>query len=103
MTQYLIKRLLAAVPTVLIVSIGIFGLVRLIPGDVIMARISGGSGAGGIATEELIERTRTELGLDRPFHVQYAEWLTDALRAVISATRSRAVRPSTRSCSTACQ
>ena len=80
MTQYLIKRLLAAVPTVLIVSIGIFGLVRLIPGDVIMARISGGSGAGGIATEELIERTRTELGLDRPFHVQYAEWLTNVLR-----------------------
>ncbi len=80
MTQYLIKRLLAAVPTVLIVSIGIFGLVRLIPGDVIMARISGGSGAGGIATEELIERTRTELGLDRPFHVQYAEWLTNALQ-----------------------
>ena len=81
MTQYLIKRLLAAVPTLLIVSIGIFGLVRLIPGDVVMARIAqGGSGAGGGANAALIERTRTELGLNRPFHEQYLDWLSGALQ-----------------------
>ena len=81
MTQYLIKRLLAAVPTLLIVSIGIFGLVRLIPGDVVMARIAqGGSGAGGSANEAVIERTRAELGLDRPFHEQYLDWLAGAVR-----------------------
>ena len=80
MTQYLIKRLLAAIPTILIVTIVIFGLVRLIPGDVVMARIAQGGGAGGAVTDEQIERIRAQLGLDRAVHEQYLDWVAGAIR-----------------------
>ena len=80
MTQYLIKRLLAAVPTILIVSLVIFGLVRLIPGDVVLAKLAQGGGAGGSVTDERLDEIRTELGLNRAFHEQYAEWFLGALQ-----------------------
>ena len=80
MTQYLIKRLLAAVPTILIVTIIIFGLVRLIPGDVVMARIAQGGGAGGAVTDEQLEQIRAQLGLDRAIHEQYLDWIAGAIR-----------------------
>ena len=80
MTQYLIKRLLAAVPTVLIVTLVIFGLVRLIPGDVVMARIAQGGGAGGAVTDEQLAEIRSQLGLDRAVHEQYLDWIAGAVR-----------------------
>lgn len=80
MTQYLIKRLLAAIPTVLIVTIIIFGLVRLIPGDVVMARIAQGGGAGGAVTDEQLGQIRAQLGLDRAVHEQYLDWIAGAIR-----------------------
>ena len=80
MTQYLIKRLLAAIPTILIVTIIIFGLVRLIPGDVVMARIAQGGGAGGAVTDEQLEQIRAQLGLDRAIHEQYLDWIAGAIR-----------------------
>jgi peptide/nickel transport system permease protein len=69
MQMYVAKRMLAVAPVLLGVSILIFALVRIIPGD--MATIL----AGEDATPELVEQIRTELGLDRPAIVQYTDWM----------------------------
>jgi peptide/nickel transport system permease protein len=60
------KRLLAAVPVVLIVATVVFLLLRMAPGD--PARVI----AGDMASEETIAQIRTNLGLDRPLPTQYA-------------------------------
>jgi peptide/nickel transport system permease protein len=67
--RYLAQRFVASVITLLGVSLIVFLMVRLLPGD--PARVI----AGLLATEDDIARIRTELGLDQPLHVQYAIFL----------------------------
>jgi len=72
---YVIKRLLLNIPVLLLVSLIVFSLMRLIPGDAVIAQVGG---TGNIPKSEL-QGLRKELGLDRPFVVQYAIWLGNAL------------------------
>ena len=58
--------MLSAIPSLLLVSVIIFSLVRLVPGDVVMARLA----EGGYADDEELAKMRAELGIDRPFVVQ---------------------------------
>jgi peptide/nickel transport system permease protein/oligopeptide transport system permease protein len=67
--HYVARRLVAAVPTLLGVSIVVFMMVRLLPGD--PARMV----AGLLASEADVENIRHQLGLDQPGPVQYAEFL----------------------------
>jgi peptide/nickel transport system permease protein/oligopeptide transport system permease protein len=67
--HYVARRLVAAVPTLLGVSIVVFLMVRLLPGD--PARIV----AGLLASESDVENIRHQLGLDQPAPVQYAQFL----------------------------
>ena len=69
--RYIVRRLLYAIPTLIGVSIVIFLMVRLIPGD--PARLI----AGLQATSEEVERLRVELGLDRPLYEQYLRFGRD--------------------------
>ena len=69
MLHYVARRLVAAVPTLLGVSIVVFMMVRLLPGD--PARMV----AGLLASEADVENIRHQLGLDQPAPVQYAEFL----------------------------
>ena len=62
MGSYIIRRLLVAIPSLVIVTILIAGLVRLQPGDVVMAKLA----ESGPLTEEDIKEIQEELGLDRP-------------------------------------
>jgi peptide/nickel transport system permease protein len=66
---YLVRRLGLIIPTLLGVTVVVFLLVRLIPGD--PARLI----AGIQAQEEEVARIRIELGLTRPLHVQYGIFL----------------------------
>jgi peptide/nickel transport system permease protein len=68
--HYVARRLVAAVPTLLGVSIVVFLMVRLLPGD--PARVV----AGLLASEADVENIRHQLGLDQPALVQYAQFLT---------------------------
>jgi len=70
---YILRRMALAIPTLLGVTIIIFLLIRLIPGD--PARVI----AGLNASEEDVQRMRVELGLTRPLHVQYAIFLNGLL------------------------
>ncbi|MYA21085.1 MAG: ABC transporter permease [Chloroflexi bacterium] len=81
MTQYIIKRLLAAIPTIFFVSVIIFCLMRLIPGDVVeKLAISDG---GSAPSDEFLDQRRVELGLDRSWPHQYKCWaLGDAFNNI---------------------
>ena len=69
MRAYVLRRLLVAVPSLLIASLIVFTLPRLIPGDVVQLMLE--EKAYGKDLEDL----RAKLGLNRPIHVQYVEWL----------------------------
>jgi len=74
MRAYVLRRLLVAVPSLLIASLIVFTLPRLIPGDVVQLMLE--EKAYGKDLEEL----RAKLGLNRPIHVQYFEWLGAIVR-----------------------
>ncbi len=74
MGQYVARRLLALIPVLLGVSIVVFALIRLIPGDPVTVML------GERARLEDIERVREEMGFDRPITIQYLEWMGRILR-----------------------
>jgi len=69
MRNYVLRRLLVALPSLLIASFIVFTLPRLIPGDVVQLMLE--EKAYGKDLEDL----RVKLGLNRPIHVQYLDWL----------------------------
>src|SRR5205809_692467 len=69
MRRYVLRRLLVAIPSLLIASLIVFALPRLIPGDVVQLMLE--EKAYGKDLDDL----RAKLGLDRPIHVQYTAWL----------------------------
>ena len=74
MYAYLARRLLAAIPVILVVALFVFLLLHLSPGD--PAAII----AGDMASGEDIARIRARLGLDRPLPEQFLEWAWALLR-----------------------
>ena len=78
MGRFIIQRLLAALPTLLILSMIIFTLIRLAPGDPALLRM--GREAARAENKPKLEALRREMGLDRPIPVQYLLWLRDTLR-----------------------
>ena len=70
MTKYIRTRLALAVPTILLTSLVVFLMLLLIPGD--PASIYVGEQP---ATPERLAEIRRVMGLDRPLHVQYADFL----------------------------
>lgn len=77
MIRYLTQRAIAFVPILLGVSILIFGAIRLVPGDAIVAML--GTEAG-MLTENQRATLERYFGLDRPVVEQYALWLGNALQ-----------------------
>ncbi len=69
MKQYVLRRVALAVPTLFLVSVIVFLLLRLMPGDVATRMVEGHAYAPTLAA------LRHDLGLDRPMHAQYAEWI----------------------------
>jgi peptide/nickel transport system permease protein len=74
MLRFIVRRFLATLLIVFLVSIAVFSLTLLIPGDPAIT-ISGES-----ATPEQIERTRERLGLDEPVLAQYWDWMSGVLQ-----------------------
>ena len=75
MSQYLIKRLLISIPTLVAISIVIFSILALAPGDPL-----GEFASNPAITAEVRENIRKSLGLDRPIHIRYLKWFWSFIR-----------------------
>ena len=85
MIRYLGRRILVTLPTLWLVTVVVFSMVRLLPGD------PAETIAGLHATQESVAGLRQELGLDRPLLVQYGQFLGGLLRLDLGrSTMSRA-------------
>jgi peptide/nickel transport system permease protein len=76
-TKYLIKRFLLMLPTLFGVALVTFLLIRVIPGDVVELRYSGDRGA---VSQEILDRERARIGLDRPVWQQFLTWIGGVVR-----------------------
>jgi peptide/nickel transport system permease protein len=74
MIAFVIKRLLATLPVILVVALIVFLLLFLTPGDPAVVL------AGDLATAADIARIRTQLGLDRPVYLRFFIWLWQLIR-----------------------
>jgi len=74
LVSYIIRRILGLIPVLLGVSIVVFFLIRLIPGDPVVVML------GEKASPEDIARVREEMGFNRPIPVQYLEYMRQLLR-----------------------
>jgi len=85
-TRYLIRRVLLVIPVLFGVSVAVFLMLRLIPGDVVDVIL----GTEGAASPERLAQLRALFGLDRPFHEQYLAWLG----GLLSGDLGRSIRTS---------
>ena len=86
MARYIVHRLLAAIPVLLLTSIIVFLLMRMLPGDPVLMIIGQ---AQADVSAEVAERMRREYGLTEPLYMQYLAWLWKLLsgdlgRSIIS-------------------
>lgn len=72
--RYLVRRILEGIPVLFGLSVLIFALTRVIPGDPVRLAL------GPTATDQQVTNLREEMGLDEPIVVQYIEWLTGVVR-----------------------
>ncbi len=73
MATYMLRRLIATIPVLFLVTFGVFALIRIIPGDLASLKL------GRDATRQEIHDYRTRLGLNDPLPVQYVKWIGHAL------------------------
>lgn len=73
MLRFLLMRILSAIPTMLIVTVAIFALMRMIPGDPAVLML------GDMAQPGQVEDLRQRMGLDQPLPVQFVTWLGNVL------------------------
>ena len=73
MWQYIVKRLLLMLPTLIGVALAIFLLMHVVPGDIALL-ILGGDQGGELNPQELV-KLRAQLGLNQPLYVQFLVWL----------------------------
>ncbi|SFD87851.1 peptide/nickel transport system permease protein [Lentibacillus persicus] len=69
MKEYVLKRILSLIPILFIVSLVVFFIIHITPGDPAYVML------GDTATEEQVEELRGQLGLDRPIYEQYFIWI----------------------------
>ena len=72
MYKYTIKRILLMVPTLVGAAILVFGLLRLIPGDVCELRMAG---EGSFVDPEAIKACQADLGMDQPMLIQFWDFI----------------------------
>ncbi len=77
MQSYIVKRLILFIPTLVLVTVIIFLVLRIVPGDPALMIVAG---ENEDYSEEQLEKTRKDLGLDKPIHVQYGVWVWGMLR-----------------------
>ena len=80
MLEYILRRVLTMIPTLLVISLLVFVIIQLPPGDYLESHIAELQSQGESVDEQKIAFLREEYGLDRPFHEQYFFWLIGMLQ-----------------------
>ncbi|MDE2786750.1 MAG: ABC transporter permease [Chloroflexota bacterium] len=93
MRQYALKRIALIVPTVLLVTIIVFTVMRLLPGDPALVILSEGDAS---FTQEELEDLRRQLGTDRPIVVQYVDWIGGLVQGDLGTSIWRSGQPVTK-------
>ena len=81
MIKYIIKRLLQLIPILVGITFLSFAMMRLAGGDAVTYMYEN---AGSAVSQEVIDETRKEYGLDQPFLVQYAKWFAGMGKSYVS-------------------
>ena len=79
MQAYIIKRFLLFVPTLLMATLLVFIILRLMPGDPALMKLTGQTGEADF-TQEQLDAMRAKLGTDRPLYIQYGSWVWGMLQ-----------------------
>ena len=79
MQAYIIKRFLLFVPTLLMATLLVFVILRLMPGDPALMKLTGETGEADF-TQEQLDAMRAKLGTDRPLYIQYGSWIWGMLQ-----------------------
>ena len=81
MKTYVAKRALLFVPTMFLVTVAVFVIMRIVPGDPALIILGEGEdGAADNLTEAKLAKLRAKLGTDRPIYVQYGTWVGNMLK-----------------------
>jgi len=72
--QYIVKRILLMIPTLLGAALVVFLLMHVVPGDIALLILGTGEQGGDVNLQDL-ERLRTKMGLDRPLYEQFLSWV----------------------------
>lgn len=83
MRNYVIKRLLQLIPILLIITFLSFAMMRIAGSDAVLQKMEN---TGMVVSQEVIEKARAELGLDKPFLTQYFAWLGNLLKGDMGAS-----------------
>jgi ABC-type dipeptide/oligopeptide/nickel transport system permease component len=75
MLHYIERRLILSIPILVLISVVVFFVMHILPGDPIKVMLAGQPVSG-----EAIEQLRHEYGLDRPLYVQYADFISNAVQ-----------------------
>lgn len=76
MGEYTVRRLLAIIPTIFLISVFVFFVMRVMPGDVALLMLAGPDSDQAF-TEEQLDAVRDRLGLNDSLPVQYVNWIED--------------------------
>ncbi len=75
MLNYIIRRVLIMIPTLVVISVLVFTIIQLPPGDIITSRLQELQAEGQDISEEQIEALRARYNLNDPLHLQYFKWI----------------------------
>src|SRR5690554_4131468 len=80
MLEFIVRRLLLVILTVLLISIISFAIIQLPPGDFLTSYIITLESQGQLVDEALVASLKEQYGLDQPIYVQYFKWVSGMLR-----------------------
>lgn len=80
MLQFMLRRVLYAIPLIVVVSVVSFAIIQLPPGDFVTALAAQYESTGETLDAQQLEALRLRYGLGQPFHVQYFKWIGGVLR-----------------------
>ena len=75
MTEFIIRRLLLLVPTIIAISIISFIIIQLPPGDFLTSYVMQLEASGQIVDQAMVDSLKAQYGLDQPVYVQYTKWV----------------------------